>query len=188
MLDPLGFDLNGVRVKRSKPQDVGEAVSRPFRHLAVCPFTILVDTREQLPYSFDGMDVVVPVVVAGLKSGDYSIRGMEDQIACERKSMDDLFGSVTWGRDRFEREIQRLAELPGFAAVIIEATWPEIMAPLEYRPGWINQTDPKSVEGTIVAWAIRYPRVSWWPCGDRRGAELRTFSILRKFWKEANQR
>jgi hypothetical protein len=221
-------------------------VDDPFRRLVVLPFTIVVDSREQLPYEFTGMvgqgseSLVVPTVVQGLASGDYSIAGMEDQVAVERKSLDDLYGSVTWGRDRFEREIERRNKLAGdgtsdmatacglaptgFAAVVIEATWPEIMNPLGteqramelakeissqavsrfpetiaadivafamdwaaskvFRPGWINQTDPKSVEGTIVSWSIRYPRVHWWACGDRRGGECRTFLILSKFWRE----
>jgi ERCC4-type nuclease len=128
------------------------------------------------------------VVVKGLATGDYSIDGLEDKIACERKSLDDCYGSVTWQRDRFEREIERLNELPGFAAVVIEATWPEIMTPAEYRPGWENRTEPRSVEGTIIAWSIRYPRVHWWACGGRREAEKLTFGILRKFWMESQEK
>lgn len=186
------FDLNGIRVRREKqPQASGGSGDRS-QGIAVAPFTIVVDSREQLPYAFSGMTgqvgeaLAVPTIVKGLASGDYSIEGMEDQVAIERKSLDDLYGSVTWGRDRFEREIQRLNDLSagGFAAVMIEATWPEIMSPLEYRPGWENRTEPRSVEGTIASWSIRYPRVHWWACGDRRGGELRTFSILRKFWDE----
>jgi ERCC4-type nuclease len=193
------FDLNNVRVRcpRKQPQAPGlEGGARTG--LVVCPFTVVRDSREQLPYEFTGMvgtagePLVVPTVVKGLPSGDYSIDGMEDQVAIERKSLDDLYGSVTWGRERFEREIFRLnamvsADRMRFAAVVIEASWPEIMAPLEYRPGWINQTEPRSVEGTIVAWSIRFPRVHWWACGDRRGAECRTFSILRKFWEEIKE-
>jgi ERCC4-type nuclease len=184
---PITFDLNGLRVPRDKqPQASGASGGSgdPFRRLAVCPFRIVVDSREQLPYGFSGLTgpagegLVVPTLVKGLPSGDYSIEGLEDRVAVERKSLDDLYGSVTWGRERFEREIERLAELPGFACVVIEATWPEIVAPAEHRPGWENRTDPRSVEGTIVAWSLRYPRVHWWPCGDRRGA----FSVLRKFW------
>ncbi len=188
---PESFDLRGLRVpkQRKQPQASGGVVD-PFRQLVVCPFTIVVDSREQLPYTFTGMggpageSLVVPTVVRGLPSGDYSIDGMEDRVAIERKSLEDLYGSVTWGRERFEREIARLDALPGFAAVVVEASWPEIVAPHEFRPGWTNQTEPRSVEGTIIAWSLRYSRVHWWPCGDRRGAECRTFSILRKFWEE----
>lgn len=196
--DPLAFDFNGLRVPKAKskhPRAGGDGDDDPFRRLAVCPFTVIIDSREQLPYEFSGLvdhagdSMVVPTVVRGLQSGDYSIDGMEDCIAIERKSLDDLYGSVTWGRDRLEAEIFRLnvaasQDRMRFAAVVIEASWPEIVAPAEHRPGWENRTDPRSVEGTIVAWSIRYPRVHWWACGDRRGAELRTFGLLRTFWRE----
>lgn len=195
--NPLTFDLNGLHVPSPSPTKPGDGEGTPQR-LAVNPFTVICDSREQLPYEFTGMTdkngkaLLVPTKIKGLASGDYSIEGMENQLAIERKSLDDLYGSVTWGRDRFCREIERLNVLAaetagGFAAVVVEATWSEIVAPADYRPGWENRTDPRSVEGTIIAWSIRYPRVSWWPCGDRRGAECRTFSILRAFWKEQEQ-
>jgi ERCC4-type nuclease len=122
-------------------------------------------------------------VTKGLQSGDYSILGMEDEISIERKNLDDLFSSVTWGRARFENEIKRLDSYSA-AFVIIEATWPEIMEPTAYRPGWVNRTEPRSVEGTIIAWSLRYSRVHWWACGSRREAEKKTFAILRKYWQE----
>jgi ERCC4-type nuclease len=174
------FDLNGVKIpKQTKP-----AVATETAPLAVAGFTIICDTREQLPYTFDGLGLVVPTVVQGLPSGDYSIDGMDELIAIERKSLDDLYGSTTWGRKRFEAEIGRLNDLPEFAAVVIEADWREIVAPAEHRPGWVNQTDPKSVTGTVNAWSIRYPRVHWLACGNRREAEIRTFQILQAAWKE----
>ena len=181
----MTFDLNGVKIPKQRKQAATDATMAP---LAVCPFTVIVDSREQLPYSFDGMRVVVPTVVEGLPSGDYSIQNMEELVAVERKSLDDLFGSTTWGRKRFKAEIGRLDDMPGFAAVVIEADWREIADPATHRPGWINQTNPDSVAGTIAAWSTRYPRVHWWACGDRRGAELRTFGILQAFWNEQQKK
>jgi ERCC4-type nuclease len=189
MSSSLTFDLNGIRVQREKKPQAAGGSDDPFRRLVVCPFRVVCDSREQLPYGFSGMKwtagetLIVPTVVKGLASGDYSIENMDGSIAIERKELSDLYGSVTWGRDRFEREIERLNSYKS-AFVVIEATWPEIMAPSEHRPGWENRTEPRSVEGTIVAWSLRYPGVHWWACGDRRGAECRTFSILRTFWKE----
>ncbi|HUT89758.1 MAG TPA: ERCC4 domain-containing protein [Thermoguttaceae bacterium] len=195
MAESLTFDFSGVHFPRKRQSRDSGGHDGRLPGLAVVPFTIVVDSREQLPYEFSGMTgsngeplLIVPLATKGLPNGDYSIEGMEDQIAIERKTLSDLYGSVTWGRARFEREIVRLAELPGFAAVVIEATWAEIMAPAEHWPEWVNQTDPRSIEGTIVAWSIRYSRVHWWACGSRRGAERRTFSILRKFWDEQKKR
>ena len=182
------FDLNGIRVPKTA---AAAADDNRVNRIVVCPFTVIIDTREQLPYSFDRMPgpaadtiLAVPTVVEGLPSGDYSIQDMESLIAIERKSLDDAYGSMTWGRKRFEAEIGRLNELPGFAAVVIEADWREIVAPAEHRPGWENQTDPKSVVGTINSWSIRYPRVHWMACGSRREAEIRTFQLLQAAWRE----
>lgn len=176
----MSFDLNGVKIPKATQPEVA-AWAAP---MTVCPFTIIVDTREQLPYTFDGMGLIVPTIVQGLHSGDYSIDGLDEIVAVERKSLDDLYGSTTWGRKRFEAEIGRLSDLPGFAAVMIEADWREIAAPAEHRPGWENRTDPRSVVGTINSWSIRYPRVHWLACGSRREAEIRTFQILQAAWKE----
>lgn len=182
---PDTFDLGGIRTCR-QPRASGGANLR--QAITLCPFTVLVDSREQLPYEFSGIigpageALIVPMSIVGLTTGDYSVKGLNDSLAVERKSLEDLYGSITWGRERFEREIERLDNLPGFAAVVIEATWAEIAAPAEHRPGWENRTDPRSVEGTIAAWSVRYRRVHWWAAGDRRGAELRTFSILKAAW------
>lgn len=45
---------------------------------------ILIDTREQLPYQFENSEVgTIPV-------GDYSICGLENHVAVERKELNDL--------------------------------------------------------------------------------------------------
>lgn len=67
---------------------------------------IVVDTREQTPLAFE----TLPSKVGTLTSGDYSVEGLEHVLAVERKSVADLVGSLTQGRDRFERELHRLRE------------------------------------------------------------------------------
>lgn len=178
------FSLDGIRIRRQAHASEVPELGR----LGLCPFAVIVDSREQLPYEFSGMvgtageTLVVRTITQGLASGDYTAEGLEGRVAIERKSLGDLYGSVTWGRDRFEREIVRLEGSCRFAVVVIEATWEEIADPAACRPGWENRTDPRSVEGTIAAWSIRYPRVHWWTCGSRRNAELRTFGILKAAW------
>jgi DNA excision repair protein ERCC-4 len=168
--------------------DDGRASTASFNRLVVCPFAIVVDTREQAGYTFDGMpgrageQIVVPVVSQGLKSGDYSIQGLEDRVAVERKSLQDAYGTFGQGRERFERELERLAEYE-FAAVVIEATVQELWRPAEFVPDWRSRLSPRSVEGSIVAWSLRYG-VHFWAMGSRRAAEIRTFGVLRKFWEE----
>ena len=62
---------------------------------------ILIDSREQNPYSFSGFDVE-PITTA-LPSGDYSLPGFTDRVAVERKELNDLLGCLTHDRDRFKR-------------------------------------------------------------------------------------
>jgi ERCC4-type nuclease len=75
-----------------------------------CAFTVLVDTREQLPFTFadlrsDARDgrrpLVVPTRIETLTTGDYSLDGSTDKIAIERKSCSDLLHSLGHDRDRF---------------------------------------------------------------------------------------
>ena len=67
---------------------------------------ILCDTREQAPYTFDRYQGVT-VERAALQTGDYSLAGLHDHIGLERKSLDDLTGTLTKGRERFQRECER---------------------------------------------------------------------------------
>ena len=65
---------------------------------------LLVDTREQKPLRFSHL----PAESATLYTGDYSVRGLEEVFAVERKSLADLAGSLTRERDRFMKEMHRL--------------------------------------------------------------------------------
>jgi DNA excision repair protein ERCC-4 len=152
------------------------------------PFTVVIDTREQDPYTFGGLcadakdqrrPLEVRQVVRGIPTGDYSIEGYEEQVAVERKSLADLFRTVGGGRRRFERELGRLCELD-IAFVMVEGTWEDVLL----RPPEHSELSPKAVERSVIAWQQRCPNVHWWTCNDRHQAEAFTFRILERFWKE----
>lgn len=146
----------------------------------ICPFSIIIDTREQAPFSFDSIEQfdIVNVESRALRTGDYSIAGLEDAVSIERKSVADFYGSIGQGRERFEREMQRLA-LFRYAAVVIEGGWSDILFD---RPE--NVLVPaRAASNTILSWSIRYG-VHFWLCDSRRQAELTTFALLRHFWKQ----
>ena len=48
--------------------------------------TVVVDTREQEPYTFESG--CTEVVRRALPAGDYSIEGHEDSVAVERKTLE----------------------------------------------------------------------------------------------------
>jgi DNA excision repair protein ERCC-4 len=84
---------------------------------------ILIDTREQLPLVFCHL----ATRGATLQSGDYSILGAEELFGVERKTIGDLIGCVTNGRERFERELHRLRGYR-FKRLLIVGTEDEIKA------------------------------------------------------------
>ena len=150
----------------------------------VCPFTVCVDTREQAPFAFTSIDPFdeIPTQYIALKSGDYSIKGYESRITVERKSISDLYGSIGADRERFEREMVRLASFE-YAAVVIEG---DSQAIAQYAENHLQMAG-KTAEHTMLSWSIKYG-VHFWPSINKRHAELRTFHLLRHFWRHVMER
>ena len=142
-------------------------------------FCIIIDSREQTPFTFDWVDPVPATKVQGLSTGDYSLDGFEDKVCIERKSITDLFGSVGRGRKRFRKEYERMQDFY-FAAVIIESDWKDI-----YRnPPSRSKMDPRSILRTLIAWGMRYG-VQTWACPGRTFAERLTYIMLDRFYRDA---
>jgi len=141
-------------------------------------FTIIIDTRERSPYTFETIDPMPNTMVSGLKTGDYSVDGFQDRITVERKSLTDLYGSIGTGRDRFEREMARMYSMD-FAAVVVEADWTTIIK----NPPSRSKLKPVSVFATILAWMQRY-NVHWLTCPNREFAERATHRILDRWYRD----
>ena len=87
---------------------------------------VIVDSREQAPFPFRGPRYEgVTVEVGGLTVGDYSLAGLADRVAVERKSLPDLVMCLGRERERFERELARGAALDAFC-VVVEASWQDL--------------------------------------------------------------
>lgn len=56
-----------------------------------------------------------------MRTGDYSTPALVTLARIERKSPTDLIGTLTHGRERFEREADRLREF-AFRAIVVEAS------------------------------------------------------------------
>lgn len=161
---------------------------KPFGYV-VFPATVVIDTREQTPYLFQsiasdhqagGGPLTVPLVRAGLKSGDYSLEGHgESGVAVERKSVSDAVNTFTHGRKRFVRELERLAAFDA-ALVVIEGDWQDIAA--ETR-AFGRRVTLRSLVASVVAWQQQFRGVSWMMTPDRRFAELYAFRFLERYWR-----
>jgi ERCC4-type nuclease len=96
---------------------------------------LLTDTREQRPLEFTKNALVTEVETVTLPFADYSaewIGGARFPVVWERKTLGDLFSTMTSGYDRFKRELL-MAQAAGVQMVLgIEATWTRIGRGYEY--------------------------------------------------------
>jgi len=194
-LDRLRLYLahRGLRLSRDNPPEYwlehlggpAEGDDQPTERSGTCPFTILIDTNETFPFTFEsitdaeGNSVNVPtrrepLYTRGL--ADYTIAGFEKDVAVERKG-DDLPSSLAQRRENFEAEIANLDAMCEFAAIVVEHEWSEFV---NTHPG--HGASPSAVARTWLSWSMRYPTVRWFWCPGREAAEQITFWLLERFW------
>ncbi len=102
----------------------------------------IIDTREKMPVDLSPLKVERKTLV----TGDYSVKGLENEIAIERKSLPDLLGCVGRERVRFDKEIKRLVAYP-CKALVIEASWYDLEV-----GHWKSLVTPSAVTGSVLGW------------------------------------
>jgi DNA excision repair protein ERCC-4 len=123
--------------------------------------TIILDTREQEPYSFDPR--LVAAVRRALPAGDYSVEGLEECVAVERKTLDDFVSTVIHSRSRFREELRKLGGYQA-ACVVVEAGLMDVMQK-RYR----GEAHPNAVLGNALSIILDYG-VPVFFCSNRQAA------------------
>lgn len=141
----------------------------------VCSMQVIIDTREQTPWTFEGEKGIV-TTRAKLDAGDYSIIGLERRVAIERKSLDDWTGTVIRDRNRFYRELELLRAYD-FRCVIIEAGVREIM-----KHRYTSQASPASVLAFVGEVTVAQS-VPVYLAGSRAEAQVLAATFLRSSMK-----
>lgn len=134
--------------------------------------TIIVDTREQMPFEFPDHDTVIQ----GLPTGDYSLVGFDDRVCVERKRPGELYLNFGRERERFRAEWERMAEMD-YAAVVIEGGLTQIVL------NKVGLVKPATVINSLFSWSVRFG-VHVWPCPSRAFAQRATLRILEKFYEQ----
>jgi len=141
--------------------------------------TLIIDSMEQRPYSFKRFQKWFAAIEhRKLASGDYSIAGLEDRVAVERKSLQDLFNccSPYHSRDTFVRACECLSKME-FSALVIEGSITKILRSNEF-----SSMHPNAVFGTIQALAVRWGIQPWF-APNRSLAEEITAGLLHKSYQ-----
>ena len=101
--------------------------------------TILIDVGEKKPLEFNH-SYIDSIETINIDTGDYGARfndGYTPLIYFERKSLPDLFGTLTHGYERFRKEIKRAKDNGIQLHIIIEGSFTKVLFGIEHsqRPG-----------------------------------------------------
>ncbi len=152
---------------------------------------VLVDTREQQPFPLSRNH---PNWISGekrvaLKTGDYSIEGMEDLLTLERKSLADIVGCTVVSRQRFIANCTRLSKFR-WKAIIIEASYEDLKQSCQ-EFGVESDVHPNAVVGTLDAIEAKFGIPVILTSRHRRLATERAASWLSKhftyWWLEQHK-
>ena len=174
---------------------------------------VLVDTRERTPLLlFENH----PNWIGGerrvkLATGDYSVEGMKDILALERKSLPDVINSTMADRAsflgsrergvpflrsrepsawaRFLRSCERLAKLR-WKAILVEATYEDMKTPYDDLEDLVTEAHPNAICGTLDAIEAKFGIPILYTSRNRGLAAERAASWLSKhftyWWLEEN--
>jgi len=140
---------------------------------------VVIDTREQEPYSFDTGRI--ETVRCALPAGDYSLLGYESAIAVERKSLEDLVGTLIRGRERFRSELLKLQSYE-YACVVVEASITDMLSG-RYRSG----VHPNALLGSVISIIADY-NIPVFFCANRQAACLFVQELLLRLHRKADLR
>ena len=153
------------------------------RYVSSIPTTVLRDTREQRPWTFEGCGVEARDVT--LSTGDDAVPTdcthdpevdtYHPRFAVERKSGHDFLIALAWERERFTSELRRAAEWSRPLAVVVEMSWQTLLR----NRGCMRRREihPNQVVGTLSAWTRHY-NVAFRFVESRRRAEPCAFLLL----------
>ena len=149
---------------------------------------IVIDTREQRPWSFDESNVITEL--GTLKTADYQLKD-DFRFGIERKSLDDFVGTISSGWKRFQREIKRMDEGAWDAkVVIVEGNFRDCC--YSERDGMIippvhnhHRISPKFIMKQVAL--LTLDRVSVLFAGDAHMASNLAYQIFKERHEELNR-
>ena len=152
---------------------------RPFTFKFDFPqgFILVIDSNE----SDDPLFLPHPpkkliLIMEGLETGDYSVKGFESEVTIERKKIPDLLKCLGGDRERFRKEIERMKVME-WKAIAIQGSESEL-----YQYHDFSQMEPENVRQQIVSINIRHG-IQFYFNPSREGLERWILDHLIKFFR-----
>jgi hypothetical protein len=137
---------------------------------------MLVDTREQLPLVFSQ----IKTIHDKLDFGDYKLNddNFSDKVCIERKSMGDLYSTMTTGQDRFFQEIQRTEQAGFYLIILVEEPFEQLYE-LSRRMKHLDIViSPEYVMHNVRGLIQKFPMIQFLFVDDRDDASEAIIKIL----------
>lgn len=135
---------------------------------------ILVDSREQKPFWKGSQAARIALLV-----GDYTTVDLLNKFHIERKSLGDLYGTITKGNYRFKKEILRAKFNKIHLVVVVEGT------KQAFKNKEFNRGNERLVSGEtlikIVETFERKHKVKFYWCKTRNAAKRKTLYLLNNY-------
>jgi hypothetical protein len=139
--------------------------------------TVVIDTRVCRPLDLRPLQTMR----GNLLTGDYSVQGLEHEIAIKHLSLEQLLFCVGKGREQFNLKVQRLLAYQ-VKSLFIDSSWEELEA-----GKWQSQVHPNSVVGSVLGWMAMGLPVAL--VGDHITAGRRVHQMLhiavQRRWRDA---
>lgn len=150
------------------------------------PYMIITqDTKEQNPLHFKNLKEVSEVKIQSLDFGDYGCtynpsnkEKSQSPIFFERKSIPDLFSTLTSGHERFRKEIDRSKQINAKLFIAVEGTTEDVLSGADY-----SSVPGERILKTLDTIWFRY-NIPTLFCHSREFMAWRMVNIWRTFYKE----
>jgi len=178
---PLEWQMTAAPVPHPRQPVVAERGGTALR--TPLP-TVLVDSREQNPFSFARFrGWFAGVERRTLKLGDYSLAGLEDVCVVERKDLSDLVHSFTADRRNFTGRLRQMGGRPHRLLVVtaplsqVKSRYPHSSA----NPNTITQ----SLVAALAGWQVPFLCVDTHELGEEIVASY-LYQVFLYHWLETH--
>ena len=146
---------------------------------------IIVDTREQQPWSFDFNEIAV----AKLDTGDYSVAGLEEVLCIERKkSVSEIENNIV--EKRYKDWTKRMSQYKHKFLMLefdLDDVYRYPRIPDVPKKLWEKiKVSPKFIIKCLIELQVYY-NIQVVFCGDHENAERLALSIMKKVYQNENR-
>lgn len=150
------------------------------------PFTIIIDTREQIPWEFGFHDTAKKK----LDTGDYSIEGLENILAIERKkSVSEIATNLS--ESRFKDVLERLSKIQ-HPYMVFEFSLDEVYSFPVGSDIPKKMWDKLKISGNYIVKKLIEIQLQYGIqvvfCGDPDNAERFSASIMKRIYERYHQK